>query len=222
MNAGSAAARHPFNSMMGVAYDFGAERRPIARMGALVEWGATLTPMYRSMDAVAEMKAGSTILDVPCGGGPVFRLLRPDQGVRYIAADISPSMISRAAKRARKRGLEQIEFVETSATDLPFDDEFVDLCLTYNGLQCIPNAPRAVREMSRVIRPGGKLVGSTVVRGAGRWHDFVISRYVRGGAFAEGGTLHDLELWLDNAGFRVDRIERSGALAVFEATKAVA
>ena len=103
------------------------------------------------------------ILDVPCGGGVAFRGLRPGQRVRYVAADLSPLMLGRARAEAKRRDLHQIEFTEADVEALPFKDASFDLCVSCTGLHCFPD-PAAVSEIARVLRPGGVLRGTTLVR----------------------------------------------------------
>ena len=115
------------------------------------------------MAAVGEVPAGGTIVDCPCGAGPALRALRPDAGVRYVAADLSPAMLRRARERAAGRGLEEIEFVAAEAGDLPLEDSSADLFLSYWGLHCFPDPRAAIVEIGRVLKPGGRLVGASFV-----------------------------------------------------------
>lgn len=80
--------------------------RAIGRM----VWGIDAPVLYTSMAPIGEAQ-DVTILDVPCGGGVAFRALRSEQQVRYIAGDLCPKMLRRAERRARKRSLNQVEFV---------------------------------------------------------------------------------------------------------------
>jgi ubiquinone/menaquinone biosynthesis C-methylase UbiE len=90
------------------------------------------------------------VLDIPCGGGFALRVLRPGQPVRYVAADISPHMLGRAREVARgMRAPDAIEFVEADVTALQFDDASFDLCVTYNGLHCLPDPRAALAELTR-------------------------------------------------------------------------
>jgi SAM-dependent methyltransferase len=87
-------------------------------------------------------------------------------------------------------------------------------------LHCLPDPPAAVREIARCVKPGGRLVGDSVVRGAGWRQDLAIGFFRRAGVFGVGGTVDDLNGWLTDAGLKVDRLERSGGLAHFTATAA--
>ena len=51
--------------------------------------GSDLRRLYAAAAEIGRQPAGSSVLDVPCGGGVALRGLRPGQGVRYVAADIS-------------------------------------------------------------------------------------------------------------------------------------
>ena len=205
---------------VGGAYDFAVEREWLARPGGFVLWGTDTRLLYDSIRILGELPAGSAILDVPCGGGVALRGLRPSQSVRYVAADLSTDMLARARDRAAALGRNDIEFVEADIERMPFDDNEFDLCVSFNGLHCLPNPPAAVREIARCVTPGGRLVGDSVVRGAGFRQDLAIGFLRRAGVFGVGGTIEELRGWLTDAGLRIDHIQLSGALAHFTATAA--
>jgi ubiquinone/menaquinone biosynthesis C-methylase UbiE len=198
-------------------YDFIVERERLARVGGRLVWGTDARRLYERVRVIGEMADGSAILDVPCGGGLAFRALRPEQRVRYVAADISPGMLRRARRVADRRGLQQVELVEADITSLPFDEASFDLCVCFNSLHCFDEPRRALEEIARCLRPGGRLLGDSAVLGAGRRYDRLIDLYRRRGIFGPGGTAEDLRAWLDR--FRDVEIETSGAIAYFSATR---
>jgi SAM-dependent methyltransferase len=204
----------------GGAYDFAVEHEWLARPAGLALWGTDTRMLYDSIRTIGELPEGSAVLDVPCGGGVALRGLRPGQNLRYVAADISTDMLGRARARAAALGRDDIEFVEADIERMPFEDNEFDLCLSFNGLHCLPDPPAAVREIARCVKPGGRLVGDSVVRGAGWRQDLAIGFFRRAGVFGVGGTVDDLNGWLTDAGLKVDRLERSGGLAHFTATAA--
>jgi SAM-dependent methyltransferase len=204
----------------GGAYDFAVEHEWLARPAGLALWGTDTRMLYDSIRTIGELPEGSAVLDVPCGGGVALRGLRPGQSLRYVAADISTDMLDRARARAAALGRDDIEFVEADIERMPFEDNEFDLCLSFNGLHCLPDPPAAVREIARCVKPGGRLVGDSVVRGAGWRQDLAIGFFRRAGVFGVGGTVDDLTGWLTDAGLKVDRLERSGGLAHFTATAA--
>ena len=204
----------------GGAYDFAVEHEWLARPAGLALWGTDTRMLYDSIRTIGELPEGSAVLDVPCGGGVALRGLRPGQSLRYVAADISTDMLDRARARAAALGRDDIEFVEADIERMPFEDNEFDLCLSFNGLHCLPDPPAAVREIARCVKPGGRLVGDSVVRGAGWRQDLAIGFFRRAGVFGVGGTVDDLNGWLTDAGLKVDRLERSGGLAHFTAKAA--
>lgn len=201
-----------------VIYDYGVEREWLARpVGALL-WGTDTRELYATIRTLGALPAGTSVLDVPCGGGLALRGLRQDQDVRYVAADISPTMLGRTRAQARRLGLD-IEVTTADITRLPFPDNEFDLCVSFNGLHCMPDPALAVRELARCLKPGGRLIGDTIVRGAGWRQDLAVTAFRRAGLFGPGGTEADVERWLTDAGLHVDRLERSGAVTRFAATR---
>jgi SAM-dependent methyltransferase len=202
----------------GGVYDFAVERDWLARPFARALWGTDISVFDDSFRTLGELPDGSAVLDVPCGGGVAMRGLIPGQDVRYVSADISPHMLARARRRAAELGHDGIEFVEADIERMPFADNEFDVCVTFNGLHCVPDPAAAVREMARCLKAGGRLIGSSVVRGTGLRQDLAIGAFRRLGIFAPGGTINDLRLSLVDAGLTIDRLEKSGAVAHFSAT----
>jgi SAM-dependent methyltransferase len=54
-----------------------------------------------------------------------------------------------------------VQLVEGDMTRLTVDAQSADLCLSYGGLHCVPEPSKALSEMARCLRPGGRLLGST-------------------------------------------------------------
>jgi ubiquinone/menaquinone biosynthesis C-methylase UbiE len=206
-----------YASPLGAAYSAYMERPRLSRRIGKLIWGGDTGAYYESMAAVGEAPEGGTIVDCPCGAGPALRALDPGREVRYVAADLSPAMLRRARERAAKRGLSGIEFVESRAEDLPLESASADLFLSYWGLHCYPDPRAAVAEMGRVLKPGGRLVGASFVRG-----DSLRQRLLlRPGAGDFGPLCTEPELldWLAEEGLRVTGTGRSGLYMFFEATR---
>ncbi len=55
-----------------------------------------------------------------------------------------------------------IEFVEADVTALQFADNSFDLCVTYNGLHCLPDPRAALAELTRVLKPGWDVAGDVM------------------------------------------------------------
>jgi len=97
---------------------------------------------------------GRRLLDLGCGAGEnsVYFALR---GARCVAADLSPGMVQVACQLAERNGA-TIEGCVANATALPFPDSSFDIVYAANLLHHIPEPHRALREMHRVLVPGGK------------------------------------------------------------------
>jgi SAM-dependent methyltransferase len=203
----------------GGIYNAGIEHPGFARAFGRAVFGTDASLIYRTLDVLRELPGDAAVLDVPCGGGIALRGLDPGAKLRYVAADISPTMLDRARRRAREFGLAGIEFVEADIEQLPFADHEFDLCLSLNGLHCLPDPAAAVRELARCLKPGGRLVGDCAVRGANVRGSAMITAMRYAGVFGPGGTVDDLERWLSGAGLRVQSLEQSGAVAHFRAER---
>ena len=209
-------AGHPW----AMVYDFFVERESLARVAGRVGFGTDTSLLYDAIDAVGELPAGSAVLDIPVGGGVALRGLRPGQGIRYVAADISPDMLARTERVARERGVEdQVELRDADVGRLPFDDGEFDLVQSFAGLHCFPNPRKAVLEIARVLKPGARFTGSVFLTGTGLRYAPAIVGGRLSGVMGPSGTRADLDAWLHDAGLQGVRINLSGAIAYFEAAK---
>jgi SAM-dependent methyltransferase len=199
-------------------YDFGVEREWLARPAGALLWGTDTRLMYETVRTIGALPPGSAVLDVPCGGGLALRGTRPGQDLRYVAADISPVMLARTRAQA-VRLRRPVTAVAADVARLPFRDNEFDLCVCFNGLHCLPDPAAAVREIARCLADGARLVGDTLVRGAGIRQDLALGAFHRFGLFGPARTVGEVERWLSDAGLRVDRLELSGAVAHFAATR---
>ena len=107
------------------------------------------------------LKAGGSALDVACGSGKLTEELARIAGStgRVVGLDFSPEMI--AIARSHHRG---IQFMEGDALSLPFEDAYFDAATVAFGLRNLANPVRGLREMARVLKPGGRAVVLEFVR----------------------------------------------------------
>lgn len=110
------------------------------------------------------LTAGGSALDVACGSGKLTSELARIAGAsgRVVGLDFSPEMLEVA--RANRPDL---EFMEGDALNLPFDDGSFDASTIAFGLRNLADPVRGLREMSRVVKPGGRAVVLEFVRPPG-------------------------------------------------------
>ncbi len=202
----------------GAFYDFYIERPRLVSVIGRAVWGIDASVLYESMAPISRAPDGATIADVPCGGGVALRALRPGQDVRYLAMDLSPKMLKRAEWRAQRRSLKQVELRVADMTELPLADGEVDLFLSYSGLHMVPDPERAIAEIARCLKPGGRLVGTTFFSDASRR-----ARAIFGAGSRRGHPMPpnraDLRGWLEAAGFEQPAIGPQRGFATFEGRK---
>jgi SAM-dependent methyltransferase len=108
-------------------------------------------PFADRLVELAEPRPGDRVLDVACGTGIVARVAT-DRGCRATGLDSNPLMVEAARAVAPA-----IEWLVGEAGDLPLPDASFDLVLCQASLQYFPDRPAALREMRRVLAPGGRL-----------------------------------------------------------------
>jgi ubiquinone/menaquinone biosynthesis C-methylase UbiE len=128
--------------------------------------------------------------------------------VRVIGLDPSPRLLA-MARQAEWTGNEPVRFIEGSAEMIPLTDASVDTVVTTWTLCSIPDAPRALREMRRVLRPSGRLLfvehGRAPDPKVVWWQDRLTPIWKR-----MGGGCHlnrAIGALVEGAGYQFDRIE---------------
>ena len=117
--------------------------------------------------AVAPLATGATVVDIGCGGGMDLLLaaLHVGPAGRAIGVDMTAQMREQAAAGAKACGLANVEVRDGDATQLPVDDASVDVVISNGVLNLVPLKDRAIAEMARVVKPGGRVQIADIVIG---------------------------------------------------------
>ena len=102
---------------------------------------------------------GKDVLDVGCGTGVISLLALQKGAAKVVCGDISNYMLELARAKADMQGysVDRMDFRQLDAESLPFEDASFDVVMTGMALGLFPDQDKAVKEMVRVLRPGGLL-----------------------------------------------------------------
>ncbi|MEZ4866011.1 MAG: methyltransferase domain-containing protein [Caldilineaceae bacterium] len=116
------------------------------------------TPWACDLLASAALRPGERVLDVACGTGSVTRLIGPRIGPQgqLTALDLNADML-KAARRYVPAGALPIRWLQGDVVEMPVADGDVDVVLCQQSFQFFPDKLGALREMRRVLAPGGRL-----------------------------------------------------------------
>lgn len=108
---------------------------------------------------MCRLDATSRVLDIGCGSGNTACLIVEDYGSQVYGIDISEVMIAKAKHRAQRQRLtEKLDFRVADVFDLPFEDDWFDVVIFESVLTPLPgDKKQAMKEMVRVVRPGGRV-----------------------------------------------------------------
>lgn len=121
-------------------------------------WARQLRPAQELLLEMAALEEGERVLDVACGTGlvtlPAARAV--GRSGRVVATDLSARMVEIVRERAAAEGLSAVEAERRDAEDLGFEEASFDVALCALGLMYVPDPVAALREIRRVLRPGGR------------------------------------------------------------------
>ncbi len=149
---------------------------------------------------------GCRILDAGCGDGTFARTLARRRA-SVVGVDADPAMVEAAWRAAADAGIEAT-FVAGELERLPFPDASFDVVIAITVLCFVPEPASAIRELVRVLRPGGRLVLGEL----GRWSSWAAVRWLRGllgsatWRAAHFRTAGELRAMLEAAGLTVETV----------------
>jgi ubiquinone/menaquinone biosynthesis C-methylase UbiE len=117
------------------------------------------------------LRPGEKVVDVGCGAGIDSLIAEKEVGPegRVIGVEMTPSMLKKTRQAAKEAGLTNVEFREDYAEALPVEDGWADVVISNGVLNLMPDKAATLEEMSRVLKPNGRLqIGDILVQKAVR------------------------------------------------------
>jgi SAM-dependent methyltransferase len=122
-------------------------------------WEASRNLSERMIELL-ELEPGDRVIEVAAGPGDTGFLAAGLVGPSgsLLSTDAAPEMVDTARRRAEELGLTNVEFAVTDAAELSLEPNSFDAAICRFGVMLVPNCARAVAEVARVVRPGGRAV----------------------------------------------------------------
>jgi SAM-dependent methyltransferase len=165
--------------------------------------------LAETLDVVVELAPAdprARWVEIACGPGLIARAMAPRVG-SVLGLDLTPAMVEKARAEAGAAGVENVSFEVADATALDLPDDAFDGAITRFSLHHIPAPVRVLKEMRRVVRPGGWVVVS----------DFLTDDDGEAAAWQEGiERLRDPSHWALLTPSRIEALaERAGLVPDF-------
>jgi arsenite methyltransferase len=149
--------------------------------------------------AVADLKEGETVLDLGSGAGAdvLISARRVGPAGKAIGLDMTDEMLALARTNAEQAGVENVEFHKGFIEAIPLPDASVDVVISNCVLNLSGDKPQVLREVARVLRPGGRFAISDVIADEDM----------------DAATRADMQQWTGCIGGALTRVEFEEALA---------
>ncbi len=187
-------------------------------------WKEQLKPAQDRLMEVIDLKPGEIVLETACGTGLVTERIAKTVGPsgQVTATDLSDGMIQLAEKRMRKGGINGLDLQRMDAENLELEDNTFDAAVCALGLMYVPNPVESLKEMHRVLKPGGR--AAIAIWGERKncgWAEIfpVVDKRVASDVcpmFFQQGTGNILDNSLEKAGFDQVESERFSVSLYFE------
>lgn len=120
-----------------------------------------LKPVGEEMINMLNIKDDAIVMDVATGTGePELTIASMLRNGKVLGTDLAQEMLAIAIKNAVKRDIKNFETICCDVSDLPFEDDSFDVITCRHGFMFFPDMELSLKEMMRVLRPGGRIAAS--------------------------------------------------------------
>jgi len=153
--------------------------------------------------AIASLKPGEIVVDLGAGAGFDCFLAARAVGPKglVIGVDMTPEMIAKARENAHKSGFDNVEFRLGEIEHLPVADSTADVVISNCVINLSPDKPGVYGEVSRILKPGGRLAVSDVVATAELPQEWREDMRLLSACISGASTVQEVREMLENAGF---------------------
>jgi SAM-dependent methyltransferase len=158
--------------------------------------------------AIAGLSSGEIVVDLGSGGGFDAFLAAREVGEtgKVIGIDMTPTMISKARNNAEKANFENVEFRLGEIEYLPLANDTVDVIISNCVINLSPNKAQVFSDAHRVLKSGGRLAISDVVASCEMPEEMKNDLELYSGCMAGASLIHELEQFMQDAGFKEIKI----------------
>ena len=185
---------------------------------SVVPSGAIMGMGCGNPTAFAELRPGETVLDVGCGGGLDAFLAANTVGEtgQVLGVDSTPQMVEKARENALGCGYGNVRFEQGQVEHLPLGDACVDVVISNCVLNHCPDKLVALKEILRVLRPGGRMHITDLVT-TGKFPREAYDDPIWGAWLTMASGKHEYLDAVQKAGFRDIKVQSHGSFAMAEA-----
>ena len=176
---------------------------------AAVPEGANLGLGCGNPQAIADLLPGEVVVDLGSGAGFDAFLAARQVGPegRVVGVDMTPDMLAKARANAARIGAANVEFRLGEIEALPLADAVADVVISNCVINLSPDKRRVFAEAFRVLKPGGRVAVSDVVRFADLPPELAGDEALLCGCVSGAATAGELAAWMEAAGFVAVSVE---------------
>ena len=158
--------------------------------------------------AVAELAAGETVLDLGSGSGmdTLYAALLVGPTGKAVGVDMTPAQLDKARRAAAEARIDSVEFLEGFIEEIPVDSGSADVVISNGVINLVADKRAAFAEISRVLRPGGRMAVADIVCERQLTQEIVCDASLWAACIGGASQEDSYREAITDSGLRVDRI----------------